>query len=182
MALPGLMTLGCFLIAFSPSMAIWAIIIGQQPLLIALAVVAALFWLVGATAVALLASWALGRRAGSRALLLVLGALVSSGSRLALAKSYRAFEGYVRRKHQQQKGSPLALSDLGATVAAGWGFGTMHAAVMYGSLLAATAGSQATFYVDSCPRVPLVAVAGDPGLSSLRELTSVVVFRARASS
>ena len=43
--------------------------------------------------------------------------------------------------------------------AAGFGYGTMHVVIMYGSILAASTGP-ATLYAESCTSVPLVVVSG----------------------
>lgn len=49
----------------------------------------------------------------------------------------------------------LPLNDMTTSLAAGLGFGTMHALMMAGSLIAAS-GGEGTLFEDSCPHIPLV--------------------------
>jgi hypothetical protein len=48
----------------------------------------------------------------------------------------------------------LELNDWSCGIAAGIGFGAMHALMLYGTLLASEASTLGTLYQPSCPRIP----------------------------
>lgn len=53
----------------------------------------------------------------------------------------------------------LELNDWSCGLAAGTGFGGMHAFLLYGTLLASEAGNLGTLYQDSCPGIPSLLVS-----------------------
>lgn len=53
----------------------------------------------------------------------------------------------------------LELNDWACGIAAGTGFGGMHAVMLYGTLLASEAGNLGTLYQDSCPEMPSLALS-----------------------
>lgn len=54
----------------------------------------------------------------------------------------------------------LALNDAACGLAAGVGFGGMHAVLLFGSLLASETSDVGILYQPSCPKVPTLAVSG----------------------
>lgn len=53
----------------------------------------------------------------------------------------------------------LELNDWACGIAAGTGFGGMHAVMLYGTLLASEAGNLGTLYQDACPEIPSLALS-----------------------
>jgi hypothetical protein len=53
----------------------------------------------------------------------------------------------------------LELNDWACGIAAGTGFGGMHAVMLYGTLLASEAGNVGTLYQQSCPAIPSLALS-----------------------
>lgn len=53
----------------------------------------------------------------------------------------------------------LELNDWACGIAAGTGFGGMHAVMLYGTLLASEAGNLGTLYQESCPEIPSLALS-----------------------
>jgi len=53
----------------------------------------------------------------------------------------------------------LELNDWACGIAAGTGFGGMHAVMLYGTLLASEAGNLGTLYQNSCPEIPSLALS-----------------------
>ena len=144
--------LGSFLVAFSPSLALGYHVVGERPILVSLAIVAAGFWLAGVLALGVATA-----PLASPALLAVAGVLFQEASRWALVAGYGSFERAVAGSRMSK--GVLPLDDWSSALACGLGFGTMHAAVLCGSLLAASLG-EATLFVGSCADLPLVALTG----------------------
>lgn len=53
----------------------------------------------------------------------------------------------------------LELNDWSCGLAAGTGFGGMHALLLFGTLLASESGNLGTLYQDSCPGIPSIVVS-----------------------
>jgi len=62
--------------------------------------------------------------------------------------------------HVQVSKNRLALNDAGCGLAAGVGFGGMHAILLFGSLLASETHDSGILFTPSCPRVPALTVSG----------------------
>jgi len=90
--------------------------------------------------------------------------------RCAFVKGYLKVEGVIersvrqheRREHAERSGEPsnetsklkLELNDWACGLAAGTGFGGMHAVMIFGTLLASEAGMEGTLYQPSCKAMP----------------------------
>jgi hypothetical protein len=118
------------------------------------------------------------------AILLLLPAVISQqAGRCAFVAIYHVVEGAItasilaheRQQQQQQEQPPqqqlidvdqeeeqhhernlmrLELNDWSCGIAAGIGFGAMHAFMLYGTLLASEASTLGTLYQPSCPQIP----------------------------
>ena len=165
------------LIAFSPSVALYAIVVSKSSLLIVIAIAAAGFWLLSISAVSFVWTLVPLPTEGS----LILGAAIQEGARLAFVRVYREVERSVHRDNARYPGRPLELPmhDASSSVAAGFGFGTFHVLVISGGVIASS-GGQATTYEDSCPRVPVVLMSAYFALAFfiLDVLFTAVIFHA----
>lgn len=118
------------------------------------------------------------------AILLLLPAVITQqAARCAFVAIYHVVEGAItasihaheRQQQQQQQQQPqqqlidvdqeeeqhhernlmrLELNDWSCGIAAGIGFGAMHALMLYGTLLASEASTLGTLYQPSCPQIP----------------------------
>jgi len=147
--------IGCFLVAFSPPIALSTHVLGPSPILMALAIIAAGFWILSALATGVLWSF-LSNRATALSPLNVslIGTLLQETARAALVLSYRGFQARLT------PGKVFPLDDWSSSLACGVGFGAMHGLILYGSVLAASLNPDATLFVSSCSQLPLIFVSG----------------------
>ena len=158
--------LGAALIVFSPSIAVVVLLLAKRAQLMILTILAAFVWLVAVLGAALL--WRMMPEAARTAwpLVATIGVLVQESGRMALVNLYRRTEKLLIAASAAGEESATAtavsgvavsfpLNDWSSSLAAGVGFGTMHAIIMFGSVLAASEGP-ATLYEDSCVGVPML--------------------------
>lgn len=153
-----MLRVGCTLVAFSPSIAFTIIILARRAELLVIAITAAVMWLFAILIVSLM--WSI--MSGTTWLWFTLVATATQELvRLMLVRVYRRMETVIRKAldRSDPRKVDFKLNDETSSLAAGVGFGTMHAVVMYGSVLASS-GGPATLYSDSCTLVPLVVVSG----------------------
>ena len=154
--------IGCFLLAFSPPLALSYIVLGPRPVLVALAIIAAGFWVLSALSTGLAWSFLGGRPAAPSLLRASLvGTVLQECARAAVVVSYRRMEATLSRRKL------FPLNDLSSSLACGVGFGAMHSLVFYGSVLAASLNPNAALFASSCSRVPLIAVSGSCAVAAL---------------
>jgi len=157
--------IGCFLVAFSPPIALCTYIIGPRPILMTLAIIAAGFWILSALAIGVV--WSLlgnGSTALNPLKASVVGTLLQETARAALVLSYRSFQARIT------SGKLFPLDDWTSSLACGIGFGAMHSLILYGSVLAASLNPDASLFVSSCSQVPLIFVSGRTSYYELRHI------------
>jgi len=180
------LTVGSALVAFGPLISIFFMVLYPKAQLVIIVTTAAFFFLlsgVGASIVWWL--FALVQLDGVVAVLLP-GVLAQFMGRCSFVALYHRVEKVIRlsleeedarangsvRQHNSTTDQDLAeydenwtaaaklrlqLNDASCGVAAGIGFGGMHAIMLYGSLLASEAGNAGVLYQDSCPMIPSLA-------------------------
>jgi hypothetical protein len=155
--------LGAAMIVFSPSIAVLMLLLARRAQLMILTILAAFFWLVAALVAALF--WRI-LPDDTAVLMAAVGVIVQEMGRFALVSVYRRTEKIiiaVSASEESITSSPpflgvamrFPLNDWSSSLAAGVGFGTMHALIVFGSVLAASEGP-ATLYEGSCCGVPML--------------------------
>lgn len=173
--------LGSAAIGFAPFVCFFFRIVFPKPQLLIVSITAAFFYLLSASAASL--CWyildpAIGLNSPWCAI--IPGVFFSFMMRSLFAKVYQTVEAIIEasiekseeeeREHQEQSGNrsddtvqtaknKLALNDVACGIAAGVGFGGMHAILMFGSLLASETFDSGILYQPSCPKVPSLVVS-----------------------
>ncbi|CAM9308239.1 unnamed protein product [Phaeothamnion confervicola] len=152
------LTVGSALIAFGPPAALIVLIVAQRASLLILLVTSAFFWLVSALLASLL--WTAFPVAREQWLLVIIGGVsLQEFTRIGFVRLYKRAEKVIldaTPTHQQMSSAMLVeLNDVTSSIAAGVGWGTMHGAIFFGTVLAENRGPGAA-YSEACPRVPLV--------------------------
>lgn len=174
-----LLIFGCAVLAFSPLCFLFFTLCYSKAHLMIVATTSAFAYLISLLISSLL--W-LPFSSYSSVLLLVLPAVVTQqAARCAFVAIYHVVEGAItasinaheRQQQQEQQQQQLThdgdlqqeqhhernlmrleLNDWSCGIAAGIGFGTMHALMLYGTLLASEASTLGTLYQPSCPQIP----------------------------
>ncbi|CAB9502686.1 Aph-1 protein [Seminavis robusta] len=171
--------LGCALVAFGPFMSLFFLVVYQKSQLVIIVTTSAFFFLVSALAGSFV--WWLFAAVGLDDLvsLLLPGVLSQFIFRCCFVALYHKVEKVVRLCIEQedargQSGTNqdleeydenwtaaaklrLQINDASCGVAAGVGFGGMHAIMLYGTLLASESGNVGVLYQESCPDIPSLA-------------------------
>lgn len=152
---------GCALIAFCPSCAFF--LFRNRPQLYIIALAAAFAWLMSILATGVF--WSMVHISGENVwpLTIIVAVLMQEAARFIFIHCYRRTEVIIKNSIDYSY-DMLPLNDLSTSLAAGMGFGTMHALMMAGSLIAAS-GGEGTLFDDSCPTVPLVLVVSITALA-----------------
>lgn len=184
------LALGSGLVAFGPLLALFSMIIYQKAQLVIVVTTAAFFFLVGSTVGAFawrIFHW-IGFYGPLAAM--IPAVLAQFLARCSFVSVYHRVESVIQdtlekeedearqgttnqstagthtRNHPTEKDwaeiakMRLQLNDAACGVAAGIGFGGMHAIILYGTLLASeTSTNVGVLYQDSCPAIPSLAVS-----------------------
>lgn len=154
MAAAGLMW-GAGLIVFSPISCVFILVVTRRPELVIIAISGAFAYLV-----ALLLSSALWAMFGpvkqTAAIMVVLGVLCQVVMRAVLYRLYHRTEILIKSANHPVLHMPL--NDITSSLAAGTGYGLMHAVMIFGSVLASGNSDPGVLFAPSCTRTPLVVV------------------------
>lgn len=176
------LTLGSALLAFGPFLSFFFMVVYHKAQLVIIVTTAAFFFLLSALGASLV--WWFFYIIGLDGLVAILlpGVLSQFLFRCSFVALYHKVEKVVRitlekedaRGNNNQNNMDdadddydenwtaaaklrLQLNDASCGVAAGIGFGGMHAIMLYGTLLASESGNVGVLYQDSCPGIPSLA-------------------------
>lgn len=161
---------GCAFVAFGPSVSLLFLIAYQKAQLIIVVTTSAFAYLLAALFASFV--WYLFDLAGigDVALIILLpGVIFQCLARCAFVHIYHKVEKVIEisiARHEEREEEfhesaklRLELNDWACGIAAGVGFGGMHAVMLYGTLLASEAGNLGTLYQDACPNIPSLALS-----------------------
>lgn len=173
------LTWGCASLAFGPAMSLLFIVAYKKAQLIIVVTTAAFSFLLSALAASLI--WFLFDLAGignNAFIILFPGVIFQCLFRCGFVALYHKVERVIQvsiRNHEEQairRGEQvsdpavsesarlrLELNDWACALAAGTGFGGMHAILLYGTLLASESGNLGTLYQPSCPGIPALVLS-----------------------
>lgn len=183
------LTLGCALLAFGPFLSLFCLIIYHKAQLVIVVTTSAFFFLLGAVGASF--CWWVFDTIGLvgplaaiipgvffqfifRCIFVSIYHRVEKVIQITLHKQYeedttqRGTDASVRpNRHQRQEEwveatrLRLELNDASCGIAAGVGYGGMHAIMLYGTLLASqTTNNVGILYQDSCPALPSLVISG----------------------
>jgi hypothetical protein len=148
----GVLQFGCFLVAFSPSIALFVQVVSKRPILISIAVASAGSWLSSFMITSIV--W-IGFGNAPVEVVALSGVILQELHRALVVSSYRYVELMIVN----------GIDDFSSGIAAGVGFGSMHSVVVYGSLLFESI-SEGTYYNQgACPELPVILVGAYYSLS-----------------
>lgn len=171
--------LGSALVAFGPTLALFFLVIYEKAQLVIIVTTSAFFFLVSALGASIV--WWLFAAVGLDGVVAILlpGVLSQFLFRCSFVALYHKVEKVIRLSIEQEDARGhsgtmddleeydenwtaaaklrLQLNDASCGIAAGVGFGGMHAIMLYGTLLASESGNVGVLYQDSCPSVPSLA-------------------------
>lgn len=144
---------GCILIGFGPISALFFLVIAKRAQLVILTLSGAFLWLVAILVTASL--WhILPPLTTSLAATIPVAVIIQEIFRVLLFFLYTKTETAVKRvttsSHQ------LPLNDMTSALATGLGVASMHAVLMFGSLVASSTGARGAAFSSSCESIPLV--------------------------
>lgn len=164
---------GCAFLAFAPFICQLFLIAYKKAQLIIVVTTSAFAFLLSALLASLI--WLIFSSAGVEhaLLLLVPGVLSQFLFRCGFVALYHRVESVIQdsiERHEQQHPEEqgdltesarlrLELNDWACGIAAGCGFGGMHAIMLYGTLLASESGNLGTLYQESCPEMPSLVLS-----------------------
>lgn len=160
---------GCAFLAFGPTATLLFLLAYQKAQLVIVATVSAFAYLISALGASLL--WYLIDLTGWNHVLPILlpGLIFSFLGRCAFVAIYHKVERVIEvsiARHEQHTDEfqetaklRLELNDWACGLAAGTGFGFMHAVLLYGTLLASESGNVGTLYQPSCPQMPSLVLS-----------------------
>jgi hypothetical protein len=164
------LTWGCAFLAFAPSIALLFVIAFHKAQLIIVVTTSAFAYLLAAFSAALV--WYILDLIGFGVYavpILFPGVLLQFLWRCAFVKLYEKVENVIEisiARHEEREEEfhesaklRLELNDWACGIAAGTGFGGMHAIMLYGTLLASEAGKDGTLYQEACPEIPSLALS-----------------------
>ena len=173
------LSIGCGLLAFSPFISTLIFVVYSKVQLVIVVTTSAFAFLLSSLLSSLIwlpfpGSMKSGSNSAAQPLLLIPVAVISQALlRYGFVKLYLKVEGVIEhsiRQHERtghperNRGSTtgnnetsklsLELNDWACGLAAGTGFGGMHAIMLFGTLLASEAGMEGTLYQPSCKGMP----------------------------
>lgn len=164
------LTWGCAFLAFSPCLSLLFVIAFHKAQLIIVVTTSAFAYLLAAFSAALL--WYIFDVSGisNHAVpILFPGILFQFLWRCAFVWLYHKVEKVIEisiARHEEREEEfhesaklRLELNDWACGIAAGTGFGGMHAIMLFGTLLASEAGNLGTLYQEACPEIPSLALS-----------------------
>lgn len=137
------------MIAFGPLATMWCTVILQRPQLIILAFCSAFFWLMGLLTLSLF--WCIPGLQESSVGTAICAVVFQEIWRALFFRAYQKTEEALLSTGQN---AAVPLNDASSAVSAGVGFGTMHAVIVFGSVISNSI-DQATVYTDKCPAMSL---------------------------
>mmetsp|Transcript_33303 Transcript_33303/g.43930 ORF Transcript_33303/g.43930 Transcript_33303/m.43930 type:complete len:281 (-) Transcript_33303:255-1097(-) len=151
-----ILQIGCAFIAFAPSAVFTYTILSERSQLIIIALASAFLWLCSILVSASIWTLVPSSVQSSWPFVTTVGVLIQEIFRCLLIKLIFKVEGFIKTHIPPSTAeAAVPLNDITNALAAGVGFGTMHAVITYGSVLAEN-GGPGTLFVDSCPFCPLV--------------------------
>lgn len=176
--------IGYALIALGPALALFVTVIAKKPFLVLTLLTSALIWLI--SLIILAGIWRaflpLGSSVWPYALILITSVGFQEGFRLLFWKLYMKAETILDALAQKVSKPRLSLTDkMQIALAGGLGHGVAHAVFFCLSLLTPAFGP-ATFYVDSCNKMPffLVAALISLGFLTIHTFSMVIAFNGYA--
>ena len=184
------LTLGCALLAFGPVVSLFALIVSKKAQLVIVVTTSAFFFLLGTVGASFCWSIFHFVGLNGPLAIIIPGVFFQFITRCLFVAVYHRVESIIqvtlhkqndeeRRREQQDNTDAsvrpprqgeadwveaaklrLELNDASCGVAAGVGFGGMHAVLLYGTLLASqSTNNVGVLYQDSCPAVPSLVVS-----------------------
>ncbi len=170
------LSIGCGLLAFSPFISTLIFIVYSKVQLVIVVTTSAFAFLLSSLLSSLIwlpfpGGMKSGSNSAAQPLLLIPVAVISQALlRCVFVRLYLKVEGVIERsiRKHERTGRPerngdntnetsklsLELNDWACGLAAGTGFGGMHAIMLFGTLLASEAGMEGTLYQPSCKAMP----------------------------
>lgn len=160
MALSALLFIGCVLIAYGPAAALLFGFVARRAQLLVLSVASAFVWLFALLLAAVL--WIIVPPLKTTHVYgVIVGVLAQALLRWLFVKGYLRVEGRIL--DVLPRSDPMGVNDFSSAIAAGLGFGVMHAVVAYGSILGYSGHSQA-LYSDACSEMTIYLLSAVSGL------------------
>lgn len=161
---------GCAFVAFGPCASLLFGITWHKAQLIIVVTTSAFMYLLAAVCASLI--WLMFHAIGignNVVCILLPGVIFNFLGKCWFVKLYHKVEKVIQvsiARHEEREEEfhesaklRLELNDWACGIAAGTGFGGMHAVMLYGTLLASEAGNVGTLYQDSCPAIPSLALS-----------------------
>jgi hypothetical protein len=183
-----MLILGSGLLAFGPFLSLFASVVYAKAQLVIVVTTAAFFFLLGSLAASLVWTFFDTIGLGGGLAVVIPGVFFQFIFRCLFVSLYHKVEGVIQLSLQQSSAPSdepippsdnqaqqerqedhskwqeaaklrLQLNDASCGVAAGCGYGGMHAILLYGTLLASESGGAGVLYQESCPAMPSLVVS-----------------------